>query len=244
MGRCSAMALAAARMAVADAGLCRRARRPAHRGRPRHHDGRGRRARASSITRGSSTGRRRVSARADPEVRLDAAAHPRRARASAPRAWCSPFPPPAPPATTPSASRADLIRAGRADVGGHRRRRDAPGASVQRLRPPRRDGAREVPALRPEPPGAHPRRGRRHPRPRVARRTRSARGARVLAEVGGHGLACDAYHITRPHPEGDGQHRRDARRRSSAPASRPTTIDFVNAHGTGHASTTTPPSRR
>jgi 3-oxoacyl-[acyl-carrier-protein] synthase II len=58
------------------------------------------------------------------------------------------------------------------------------------------------------------------------------RNAPVLAEVGGYGLACDAYHITRPHPEGEGtsQAVRDAIRTSGLSADR---IDFVNAHGTG-----------
>jgi 3-oxoacyl-[acyl-carrier-protein] synthase II len=58
------------------------------------------------------------------------------------------------------------------------------------------------------------------------------RGANVLAEVGGAGLACDAHHITRPHPEGTGSLHamRDAIARSGVT---PDDIDFVNAHGTG-----------
>ncbi|MBX3211786.1 MAG: beta-ketoacyl-[acyl-carrier-protein] synthase family protein [Labilithrix sp.] len=58
------------------------------------------------------------------------------------------------------------------------------------------------------------------------------RDARVLAEVGGHGMTCDAYHITRPHPEAAGSigAMRQAIERSGLEAS---AIDFVNAHGTG-----------
>ena len=58
------------------------------------------------------------------------------------------------------------------------------------------------------------------------------RSATVLAEVGGAGLACDAHHITRPHPDGTGsfQAMHDAIARSGVT---PDQIDFVNAHGTG-----------
>jgi 3-oxoacyl-[acyl-carrier-protein] synthase II len=58
------------------------------------------------------------------------------------------------------------------------------------------------------------------------------RGAAVLAEVGGHGMTCDAYHITRPHPEAAGSigAMRQAIERSGISSDR---IDFVNAHGTG-----------
>ncbi len=58
------------------------------------------------------------------------------------------------------------------------------------------------------------------------------RGATALAEVGGCGLACDAHHITRPHPEGAGSLRamRDAIARSGIT---PDAVDFINAHGTG-----------
>ena len=59
-----------------------------------------------------------------------------------------------------------------------------------------------------------------------------ARGATPLAELGGWGLSCDAYHVTRPHPEATGSINamRDAIARSNID---PTAIDFVNAHGTG-----------
>lgn len=58
------------------------------------------------------------------------------------------------------------------------------------------------------------------------------RNAAVLAEVGGHGMTCDAYHITRPHPEAAGSisAMRQAIERSGIT---PADIDFVNAHGTG-----------
>lgn len=58
------------------------------------------------------------------------------------------------------------------------------------------------------------------------------RGATALAEVGGHGMTCDAYHITRPHPEAAGSigAMEQAIERSGLATS---AIDFVNAHGTG-----------
>jgi 3-oxoacyl-[acyl-carrier-protein] synthase II len=58
------------------------------------------------------------------------------------------------------------------------------------------------------------------------------RDANVLAEIGGSGLACDAHHITRPHPEGTGSLTAmlEAISRSGVTASE---VDFVNAHGTG-----------
>ena len=54
----------------------------------------------------------------------------------------------------------------------------------------------------------------------------------LLAEVGGHGMTCDAYHITRPHPDAAGSigAMRQAIARSGI---EPGKIDFVNAHGTG-----------
>jgi 3-oxoacyl-[acyl-carrier-protein] synthase II len=58
------------------------------------------------------------------------------------------------------------------------------------------------------------------------------RGANMRAEVGGYGLSCDAYHITRPHPDAAGSiaaMRAAIERSGIAPAE----IDFVNAHGTG-----------
>ncbi|MDP3274580.1 MAG: beta-ketoacyl-[acyl-carrier-protein] synthase family protein [Deltaproteobacteria bacterium] len=57
------------------------------------------------------------------------------------------------------------------------------------------------------------------------------RGATPLAELGAYGIACDAYHITRPHPEGEGTLHalREAIRGSGLS---PNDVDFVNAHGT------------
>lgn len=58
------------------------------------------------------------------------------------------------------------------------------------------------------------------------------RNAKLLAEVGGHGMTCDAYHITRPHPDAAGSigAMLQAIERSGL---RSDDIDFVNAHGTG-----------
>lgn len=58
------------------------------------------------------------------------------------------------------------------------------------------------------------------------------RGATALAEVGGYGIACDGFHITRPEPSGAGviHALREAIRRSGLT---PDGVDFINAHGTG-----------
>ncbi len=58
------------------------------------------------------------------------------------------------------------------------------------------------------------------------------RGVRPQAEVGGYGLSCDAYHITRPHPDAHGSiaAMRDAISNSGITANE---VDFINAHGTG-----------
>ncbi|HEX8388343.1 MAG TPA: beta-ketoacyl-ACP synthase II [Sphingomonas sp.] len=57
------------------------------------------------------------------------------------------------------------------------------------------------------------------------------RGATIYAEVIGYGLSGDAYHVTAPHPEGDGAFRamRMAMRKSGLDL---TDIDYINAHGT------------
>jgi 3-oxoacyl-[acyl-carrier-protein] synthase II len=58
------------------------------------------------------------------------------------------------------------------------------------------------------------------------------RGACLQAEIGGYGLSCDAHHITRPHPDAAGSiaAMRAAIERSGLS---PSDVDFVNAHGTG-----------
>ena len=60
------------------------------------------------------------------------------------------------------------------------------------------------------------------------------RGARVLAEVGGYGLACDAHHITRPHPEGEGSAKAMLQAIETSGLT-PDRVGYINAHGTGTA---------
>jgi 3-oxoacyl-[acyl-carrier-protein] synthase II len=62
--------------------------------------------------------------------------------------------------------------------------------------------------------------------------TALAAGRRIHAQVLGHGLSCDAYHLTAPHPRGEGAIRatRDALEDAGLA---PDQIDYVSAHGTG-----------
>jgi 3-oxoacyl-[acyl-carrier-protein] synthase II len=58
-----------------------------------------------------------------------------------------------------------------------------------------------------------------------------ARGARIYCELAGYAANCDAFHITAPHPEGEGM----ANCLSSAMANagvQPSDVQYINAHGT------------
>jgi 3-oxoacyl-[acyl-carrier-protein] synthase II len=58
-----------------------------------------------------------------------------------------------------------------------------------------------------------------------------ARGAQVYAELAGHGMTTDAYHVTAPQPEGEGM-ARAMRAALAAARVTPAQIGYVNAHGT------------
>ena len=58
-----------------------------------------------------------------------------------------------------------------------------------------------------------------------------ARGAKIYAEIVGTGLTADAYHITAPHPEGEGAYRVMKAALDEA-GLQTTDVDYINVHGT------------
>ena len=58
-----------------------------------------------------------------------------------------------------------------------------------------------------------------------------ARGAQIYGELIGYGATADAYHITSPAPEGEGN-ARSMRMALKQSGLAPTEIDYINAHGT------------
>jgi 3-oxoacyl-[acyl-carrier-protein] synthase II len=58
-----------------------------------------------------------------------------------------------------------------------------------------------------------------------------ARGATIYCELAGYAANCDAFHITAPHPEGEGMADCLSAAMSSAGVA-PTDVQYINAHGT------------
>ncbi len=56
------------------------------------------------------------------------------------------------------------------------------------------------------------------------------RGARIYAEIAGHGRSCEAYHATDPHPDGLGYVRALEKALRNARV-HPGEVDYINAHG-------------
>ena len=61
-----------------------------------------------------------------------------------------------------------------------------------------------------------------------------ARGARVYAQIAGYGWSCDAHHMTAGHPAGDGAVRAMEMALASANL-QPEHVSYISAHGTGTA---------
>ncbi len=59
-----------------------------------------------------------------------------------------------------------------------------------------------------------------------------ARGARILAEIAGFGATCDAYHMTQPSPGGEGAAECMTQALADAGLA-PGDVGYINAHGTG-----------
>lgn len=57
------------------------------------------------------------------------------------------------------------------------------------------------------------------------------RGAKILGEIVGYGSTCDAYHITSPHPEGEGAAKAMLLAMEEA-SIKPSEVSYINAHGT------------
>jgi 3-oxoacyl-[acyl-carrier-protein] synthase II len=230
MGRCSAMALAAARMAIADAGL-----EPAQLAGPR-----------TAVVLGTTMGEAQILAELDHEWIL-------RGQKAVSRAMISRYGSTLLPIhvaraigargmvlTLPAACAAgnyaigfasDLIRAGRADV--------VVTGAAELLQELQFSGFVRLAAMAPErcQPFDKNRQGLLLGEGAGLLIVESEahaerRGARLQAEVRSHGLSCDAYHITRPHPDATGSivAMRAAIERSGITAD---DVDFVNAHGTG-----------
>jgi 3-oxoacyl-[acyl-carrier-protein] synthase II len=59
-----------------------------------------------------------------------------------------------------------------------------------------------------------------------------ARGVRIVAEILGYGISCDAHHMTAAHPQGEGAVRAMARALKESGLSSKQ-VDYISAHGTG-----------
>jgi 3-oxoacyl-[acyl-carrier-protein] synthase II len=65
-----------------------------------------------------------------------------------------------------------------------------------------------------------------------------SRGARIYAEIGGHGRACEAYHSVAPHPDGIGM-RRAIEKSLHDSGAITSDVNYINAHGTATAANDT-----